>query len=115
MLPLIARGELHAAMESGSVVVVDTMPVSYFEKEHLPGARNIPGFPYELAAEVTDRLAPTVLPDKAETIVVYCANTPCRNSDFVGRRLRELGYTDVRKYREGIEDWVAGGLPTESS
>ncbi|HEU5026446.1 MAG TPA: hypothetical protein VFV01_16125 [Spirillospora sp.] len=26
-----------------------------------------------------------------------------------------LGYTDVRKYREGIEDRVAAGLPTESA
>ncbi|GGS32466.1 MULTISPECIES: rhodanese-like domain-containing protein [Actinokineospora] len=115
MLPLITRDELRAAMEAGSVVVVDTMPVAYYEKEHLPRARNIPGFPYEQAAEFTDRHAPSVLPDKSASIVVYCANTPCRNSDFVGRRLLELGYTDVRKYREGIEDWVAGGLPTESS
>ncbi|AIG80605.1 sulfurtransferase [Amycolatopsis sp. MJM2582] len=115
MLPLITRTELLSRMESGSVVVVDTMPVAYFDKEHLPEARNIPGFPYERAAEFTDRLAPVVLPDKAAAIVVYCANTPCRNSEFVGRRLLELGYTNVRKYREGIEDWVANDLPTWSS
>lgn len=24
------------------------------------------------------------------------------------------GYTDVRKYKEGIEDWVAAGLPVQS-
>ncbi|AUI62124.1 rhodanese-like domain-containing protein [Amycolatopsis sp. BJA-103] len=115
MLPLISRTELLSRMEAGSVVVVDTMPAAYFEKEHLPEARNIPGFPYEQAAEFTDHLAPTVLPDKTAAIVVYCANTPCRNSEFVGRRLLELGYTNVRKYREGIEDWVSNGLPTGSS
>jgi rhodanese-related sulfurtransferase len=26
-----------------------------------------------------------------------------------------LGYAHVRKYRGGIEDWVAAGLPTESA
>jgi len=26
-----------------------------------------------------------------------------------------LGYTAVRKYREGIQDWVAAGNPTEST
>jgi rhodanese-related sulfurtransferase len=41
-------------------------------------------------------------------------NVPCRNSELVGSRLLALGYTNVRKYREGIEDWVAAGLPTES-
>ena len=115
MLPLISRAELREGIESGSLVVLDTMPTSYYEKEHLPGARNIPGFPYEDAAEFTDRHAPEVLPDKTATIVVYCANIPCRNSELVGMRLRELGYTDVRKYREGIEDWVAAGLPTDSA
>ena len=28
--------------------------------------------------------------------------------------LTRLGYTNVRKYREGIEDWAAAGLPLES-
>jgi rhodanese-related sulfurtransferase len=114
-LPLITREELDAEMRAGDVVVVDTMPVTYYEKEHIPGARNIPGFPYEQAAEFTDQYAPTVLPDKDVAVVVYCANTPCRNSEFVGQRLLELGYTNVRKYREGIQDWVSGGLPTTKS
>ncbi|GAA0600553.1 rhodanese-like domain-containing protein [Kutzneria viridogrisea] len=113
MLPLISRSELEAGVADGSLTVVDTMPVSYYEKEHLPGALNIPGFPYEQAAEFTDEHAPTVVPDKSAAIVVYCTNVPCRNSEFVGNRLIELGYTNVRKYREGLEDWVAAGLPTD--
>jgi rhodanese-related sulfurtransferase len=32
----------------------------------------------------------------------------------VADRLTALGYTNVRKYREGIEDWTTAGLPTES-
>ncbi|MEV0676130.1 rhodanese-like domain-containing protein [Actinosynnema sp. NPDC050436] len=115
MLPLITRDELRAGLEAGTLVVVDTMPVAYYEKEHLPGAVNIPGFPYEEAAGSTDRHAPVVLPDRTADIVVYCANTPCRNSEFVGARLIELGYPNVRKYREGIEDWVAAGLPTATA
>ncbi|MEU5695005.1 rhodanese-like domain-containing protein [Actinosynnema sp. NPDC020468] len=115
MLPLITRDELRTGIDAGTLVVVDTMPVAYYEKEHLPGAVNIPGFPYEDAAASTDRHAPSVLPDTTADIVVYCANTPCRNSGFVGNRLVELGYAKVREYREGIEDWVAAGLPTSSA
>lgn len=114
MLPLITRDELRKGIDAGTLVVVDTMPVAYYEKEHLPGAVNIPGFPYEEAAESAARHAPTVLPDKSADIVVYCANTPCRNSDFVGTCLVHLGYENVRKYREGIEDWAAAGLPTSA-
>lgn len=115
MLPLITREELRKGIDAGTLVVVDTMPATYYEKEHLPGAVNIPGYPYEQAAESTDRHAPDLLPDKSAQIVVYCANIPCRNSEFVGARLTELGYANVRKYREGIEDWVAAGLPTSTS
>ncbi|MCP9975369.1 rhodanese-like domain-containing protein [Streptomyces somaliensis] len=115
MLPLVKRDELKAEMDAGKVIVVDTMPTAYYEREHLPGAVNIPGFPYEEAARFTDELAPTVLPDRTKPIVVYCANVPCRNSELVGARLVSLGYTDVRKYREGIEDWVAHGLPTQTA
>ncbi|WP_340560693.1 rhodanese-like domain-containing protein [Streptomyces sp. GSL17-111] len=115
VLPLVTRDELRTEMEAGKVVVVDTMPVAYFLRQHLPGAVNIPGFPYERAARFTDELAPTVLPDRTSPIVVYCANVPCRNSELVGARLVSLGYTHVRKYREGIEDWVAHGLPTQAA
>ena len=55
-----------------------------------------------------------VLPDRAAPIVTYCSNPACANSQRVADRLTALGYTNVRKYREGIEDWTAAGLPTES-
>ena len=56
-----------------------------------------------------------LLPDKNATIVTYCSNEACGNSQAVANRLERLGYTAVRKYREGIQDWVAAGNPTEST
>ena len=47
-------------------------------------------------------------------MVVYCSNLSCPNSEGVARTLTRLGYTNVRKYAEGIQDWVEAGLPTES-
>ena len=38
----------------------------------------------------------------------------CPNSGQVATRLTTLGYTNVRKYGEGIQDWTDAGLPTES-
>ncbi|WP_369524815.1 rhodanese-like domain-containing protein [Nocardia seriolae] len=29
-------------------------------------------------------------------------------------KLERLGYTNVRKYRDGIRDWTEAGLPIES-
>ena len=48
-------------------------------------------------------------PDRTATIVVCCANVPCRNSELVGAELLNLGYASVYRCREGIEGWVGAG------
>lgn len=111
----ISRQELQKGIAEGSVVVVDTLPADMHAQAHLPGAVNIPGYPYETAAASTDEHAPRLLPDKNAHLALYCINVPCRNSEFVGRRLKELGYTHVRKYAEGIQDWMRAGLPVEGT
>ncbi|MFF8774207.1 rhodanese-like domain-containing protein [Kitasatospora sp. NPDC015120] len=108
MTALITRDELAAAIEAGSVTVVDTLGGDYYAQQHLPGA-------IELVRADVDRLAPGLLPDRDAAIVTYCSNEACPNSGQVADRLTALGYTDVRKYREGIQDWAGAGLPVESS
>jgi rhodanese-related sulfurtransferase len=55
-------------------------------------------------------------PGHPGAIVTYCCTGPsCPNSGQVAGRLTALGYANVRKYAEGIEDWTAAGLPTESA
>jgi rhodanese-related sulfurtransferase len=103
---LITREELRAAIEAGGVTVVDTLGGDYYAKQHLPGAIAL------VEAEV-DGKAALLLPDRAAPIVTYCSNPACPNSQRVADRLAAIGYGNVRKYREGIEDWVAAGLPTE--
>jgi rhodanese-related sulfurtransferase len=100
----ITRSELEAAIAAGEVVVVETLGPMYYESGHLPGAINIPH-------TKVGELAPELLPDRDATIVTYCSNTACQNSSAVQAQLRSLGYTDVRKYAEGKDDWNAAGLP----
>lgn len=107
MTALISRDELRAAIDEGRVTVVDALGGTYYEQQHLPGAIPL------VAAEVAERAA-AVLPDRDAPIVTYCSNPACPNSGQVADLLTRAGYTDVRKYKEGIEDWVAAGLPVES-
>lgn len=107
MPTLISRDDLKAALDDGKVIVVDTLPESYYAQQHLPGALNL------VESDVAAR-ASELLPDLGATIVTYCSNTSCNNSHAVAVRLEKLGYSDVRRYREGIEDWHNAGLPTES-
>ena len=108
MTALITRDELKAAIGAGTVTVVDALGGDYYAKQHLPGA-------LALAPGDVDALARAVLPDKGAAIVSYCTGPSCPNSGQVADRLTVLGYAHVRKYRGGIEDWVAAGLPTESA
>jgi rhodanese-related sulfurtransferase len=103
---LITREQLRAEIDAGTVTVVDALGGEYYAKQHLPGAIPL------VAGDVAEQ-APRLLPDRAAAIVTYCSNPACPNSQQVADRLTALGYADIRKYREGIEDWVAAGLPTE--
>lgn len=107
MVTSITREELQVRMADGRPLrVVEALPPTHYEQEHLPGALNLPH-------DEVDALAATVLPDTATTVVVYCANGPCRNSGIAARRLVELGYTDVHEYEAGKQDWIQAGLPVE--
>ncbi|WP_432947765.1 rhodanese-like domain-containing protein [Kribbella sp. CA-253562] len=107
MTDLIGREELKAAIDAGSVKVVDALGGMYYETQHLPGA--IPLVEADVVTHAAD-----LLPDQNAAIVTYCSNEACPNSQNVADRLVSLGYTNVRKYREGIQDWVEAGLPTDS-
>ena len=102
----IDRDAVEAAI-AGGAIVVEALPAQYYDDAHLPGARNLPHDSDE--ATIT-----AVLPDRDTTVVVYCSNVACQNSTILSRRLAGLGYTDVRKYEAGKEDWIGAGLPVES-
>jgi rhodanese-related sulfurtransferase len=108
MSDLITREELRIEMVRGDVTVVETLGPLYYDDAHIPGAINVPH------TEVR-RLAPSLLPDKDAAIVTYCSNTDCRNSQIALDQLRAMGYTNVRKYFEGKQDWIEAGLPVESA
>jgi rhodanese-related sulfurtransferase len=108
MTALITRDELRTAIDAGTVTVIDALGGEYYAKQHLPGA-------HPLIRDDVDAQAPTLLPDLDAAIVTYCSNPACPNSGQVADRLTALGYTNVRKYREGIQDWVEADLPTESA
>ena len=107
MTKTITRDELQAGLEAGTITAVDALPESYYVQQHLAGALNL------VADDVAARAA-ELLPDRDAAIVTYCSSTTCPNSGQVASALTRLGYTDVRKYAGGLQDWVEAGLPTES-
>ena len=45
---------------------------------------------------------------------MYCAGATCHSSEGVARELKEMGYSKVRRYAGGKQDWIDAGLPIAS-
>ena len=103
----ITMDELRDKIDGGvSFVLVDALPPMSYAHSHLPGAVNLP--PRSVDDAVTRRLD-----DKSVEIVVYCANPACEDSHETARRLSELGYSNLRHYAGGKDEWRDAGLPLE--
>ncbi|HYL77254.1 MAG TPA: rhodanese-like domain-containing protein [Bryobacteraceae bacterium] len=67
-LATISREELKQKIDRGDkFYLVETLPAQTYHHVHLPGALNLP-------PDQVRQVAPTLLPDKAAEIVVYCAS-----------------------------------------
>lgn len=82
--------------------LVMTLGAWEFRTKHIPGSLH-----FKDASEMLSTLG------KDDEIVVYCTNPPCLASVAAYHRLLQEGYTNVRRYAGGIEDWQAAGLPLD--
>ena len=106
--PTITADELHEKLGRGDdFVLVDALAPMIYAHSHLPTAINMP--PSGVGAT---RCAKRI-PDLDTEIVVYCANPDCDDSVVTARRLEALGYTNVRHYPGGKDEWRARGFPLE--
>jgi len=102
----ISRAALSEALLSRSPpVVIEALDRKYYDSGHIPTARMLP------LAE-TDRVA-SIVADKEQAVVVYCASATCQNSHQAAARLEAQGYRNVAVYAGGKADWVGAGLRLE--
>jgi rhodanese-related sulfurtransferase len=103
----ISRHELQSKLASRApIVLLEALPAPYYQRGHLPGARNLPH-------DRVRALAETVAPEKDAEIVVYCASPTCQNSHVAAGVLSGLGYGNVRVFRGGKQEWEEAGLALE--
>jgi rhodanese-related sulfurtransferase len=103
----VTADELLRKIDEGeSFVLVDALPPMSYAHSHLPGAINLP--PSAIDPDAARRI-----PDRNTEIVVYCANPDCEDSVVTAQRLHALGYTNVRHYPGGKNEWREKGLPLE--
>jgi len=65
-MDVVDYDEFRQRREDPSVAVVDVLPPTTYKHSHIPGAKNLP------LAHVLE-LAPDVLSDQQQEIILYCA------------------------------------------
>lgn len=92
--------------EQGAVLI-EVLPKTAYDLEHLPGAVSIPL--EELTADAVHGL------DPEKPTVAYCYDYQCDLSARAAHRLETLGFSDVYDYTASKVAWLAMGLPAEGS
>jgi rhodanese-related sulfurtransferase len=96
--------EVRALLGDGAQLV-EVLPETAYEQEHLPGAVSLP-----LAELRPDRLE--VL-DRDRPVITYCYDHECDLSSRAAALLSAYGFADVRDYANSKTAWLGAGLPAE--
>lgn len=72
----------------------------YFTGDMIPGSRRVPLD----TIGVSEPKSP-----KDEEIIVYCGGPKCPQSLQAAQKLMDLGYTNVKAYEGGLEEWKNAG------
>lgn len=108
----ISTAELRAALDSGSIVLLDTRPHLEWAISHIPGALNVaprPGMALSAYTSDVAEIGRLVDEDRAAALVLYCNGPFCGKSGRVSADLLAAGYTNVRRYQLGAPVWRAAG------
>ena len=105
-MKIISTEDVKSKIERGEeFALIEVLSPKSYEAYHLPTAINVP-----VDRDEFDDNVKYVVPNKDTPVVVYCSDEQCAASAKAGRRLEELGYSDVMHYKAGKEGWRDAGF-----
>jgi rhodanese-related sulfurtransferase len=103
--------EFRSAVDSKNTLILDARPSIFFEQGHVPGALNLAR---DAFARDYRQLAPVLKLATDKPIIVYCAGGDCHDSRLVANALMSLGFSNVRVFTGGWEEWSKARLPVST-
>ena len=104
----ISTQELEQRLEKGGELKFwNVLTDDYFNREMIPGSRRVQ------LDRIGRELHETNLSKDSE-VIVYCGGPSCPQSRLAAEKLQEFGYTKVRAYEGGLEEWKAAGHTVEN-
>ncbi|HEY6953098.1 MAG TPA: rhodanese-like domain-containing protein [Bacteroidota bacterium] len=101
--------EAKMLFESNTALFVDARHDFDFRRGHIKSAISLPLNEFD-ARQSTIAALP-----KDKVIIVYCDGAECNSSIELAAKLYDRGFSGVRFFPGGWEDWTSNNLPTEAS
>jgi len=106
-LPQIDAAQALTLYKAGEALFVDSRDAKDYERDHVPGAVNVPMRKWQ---EVWSAMEPKLPRDRL--LVLYCYGAHCGLSTRQGKALLEEGYTDLVVLDYGWKTWTEHHEPT---
>lgn len=97
----ITTSELKESVkQKEDMLLIDVLPKESFDKQHIPGAINVPLGGANFVKDVDSKVR-----SKEQRIVVYCASAQCDASQKAAEELENASFTNVDRFEDGLEGW----------
>jgi len=104
----IHPNDLHTRLfDDESLTIIDVLPDDFYEKRHLPSARNACVYEIEFLEKVA-----TLAPDKDSEVVVYGQNDRFEAASLAAEKLAANGWNHVSALKGGLDAWLEAGFVT---
>lgn len=102
MVKTISTEKLKSLRKSNEgFLLIDVLSKEQFDKDHIPGARNVPLDTVDFVEEVAARASGS----KGRRVVLYCGSQECNDSARAAQMLVASGFTNVLDYEGGLASW----------
>lgn len=85
------------------ITIINVLSHEKYQKEHIPGSKNIPFKDNALFVQQVESLVPS----KYHKIILYCAGPDCSSSHKAGAALDQAGFSEVMVFEGGMKEWSA--------
>lgn len=106
---MVQLPEAKRLFESGEALFLDARHAFDFARGHIRGAVNIPLNEIDHRPGLLDSLP------RNKVLITYCDGVECNSSIGLAARLRDAGFSGVRIFFAGWNEWQGQNLPTEAT
>jgi len=104
-LESISTEELNRIYSNEGVHIYDMNDAIRWQQNHIPQAVNLDPESFS-EHDLTS--------DKESTVIFYCSNPMCRKAPNAAKKVKGMGYENVKVLSAGITGWMSDGYSVES-